>query len=71
MCIGLYGGYESEGIWEDDTYRPQRFFSFYEDEHIQRVVNEVFDIESFTVIHMEGMQADYQSIIAKKKQLNP
>lgn len=71
VYIGLYGGYESEGIWADDTYRPQRFFSFYEDEHIQRVVSEMFDIESFTVIPMEGMQTDYQSIIARKKQPNP
>ncbi|GGA07768.1 hypothetical protein GCM10008018_61790 [Paenibacillus marchantiophytorum] len=67
LYLGLYGGYESEGIWEHDTYRPQRFFSFYEDEHIQRKVAEVFDIEQFTVLPMEGTQVDYQAILARKK----
>jgi SAM-dependent methyltransferase len=71
MYMGLYGGYESEGIWENDTYRPQRFFSFCEDEHIQEKVSEVFDIEQFAVLPIEGMQTDYQSIIARKRQLNP
>ena len=71
VYLGLYGGYESEGILENDTYRPQRFFSFYEDEHIQRKVTEVFDIEHFSVLPMEGMQVDYQSILAREKQPNP
>lgn len=70
--LGLYGGYESEGIWENDAYRPQRFFAFYEDAHIQKKVSEVFDIERFNVLQMPEMQPDYQSIIAKKlKRLNP
>lgn len=71
LYMGLYGGYESEGIWENDSYKPQRFFSFYEDEHIQRKVSEIFDIEHFSVLPMEGMQVDYQSIFARKKQANP
>jgi SAM-dependent methyltransferase len=69
--LGLYGGYESEGIWKNDSYRPQRFFAFYEDAHIQQKVGEVFDIERFNVLQMPDMQPDYQSIIAKRKQLNP
>ncbi|KQX66978.1 MULTISPECIES: class I SAM-dependent methyltransferase [unclassified Paenibacillus] len=71
LYIGLYGGYESEGIWENDSYRPQRFFAFYEDEHIQRIVSEVFYIEHLSVLPMEGMQADYQSIFARKTQQKP
>lgn len=69
--LGLYGGYESEGIWEGDSYRPQRFFAFYEDARIQEKVNEVFEIERFTILPMAGMQPDYQAIIARKKQVNP
>ncbi|KRF13349.1 class I SAM-dependent methyltransferase [Paenibacillus sp. Soil787] len=71
LYLGLYGGYESEGIWENDTYSPQRFFAFYEDEHVQRKVSEVFDIEHFSVLPMEGMQADYQSIFVRKKHQKP
>ncbi|WP_261300836.1 class I SAM-dependent methyltransferase [Paenibacillus andongensis] len=70
LYLGLYGGFESEGIWENDTYRPQRFFAFYEDKHIQRKISEVFDIEYFSVLPMEGTQVDYQSIFAKKKKSN-
>ncbi|MDD9267996.1 class I SAM-dependent methyltransferase [Paenibacillus sp. GCM10023248] len=69
--MGLYGGYESEGIWENDSYRPQRFFAFYEDERIQKKVGEVFEVEHFAVLPMADMQPDYQAIIARKKQLNP
>ncbi|MDQ0875538.1 SAM-dependent methyltransferase [Paenibacillus sp. V4I3] len=71
LYMGLYGGYESEGIWKDDAYRPQRFFAFYEDEHIQRKVTEVFDIEHFSVLPIEGMKVDYQSVLARKKKPNP
>ncbi|MFD0696981.1 class I SAM-dependent methyltransferase [Paenibacillus sp. GCM10027628] len=71
LYLGMYGGYESEGIWDEDSYRPQRFFAFYEDEHIQRKVSEVFEIEQYRVLPMEGMSVHYQSIIARKKQLNP
>ncbi|MBD0383030.1 class I SAM-dependent methyltransferase [Paenibacillus sedimenti] len=67
LYLGMYGGYESEGIWEEDSYRPQRFFAFYDDEHIQRIVGEVFEIEQFRVLPMEGMTVHYQSIIARKK----
>lgn len=47
------------------------FFAFYEDAHIQQKVGEVFDVERFNVLQMPDMQPNYQSIIAKRKQLNP
>ena len=72
LYMGLYGGYASEGIWEEDNYKPQRFFAFYEDAHIQRLVSEVFDIEHFAIVPMgDGMKLHYQSIIARKKQVQP
>ena len=27
--LGIYGGYNSEAIWEEDPYTPKRFFSFF------------------------------------------
>src|SRR5215211_1515286 len=27
--LGVYGGYDFEGVWRKDTYDPQRYFSFY------------------------------------------
>ncbi|UJF35845.1 class I SAM-dependent methyltransferase [Paenibacillus hexagrammi] len=71
VYMGLYGGYESEGIWEDDDYLPQRFFSFYEDDHIQHRVNEVFTISEFYSMPVEGSRLQYQAMVAWKKQNNP
>ena len=30
--LGLWGGVDSEHIWEGDTYEPKRFFSLYTDD---------------------------------------
>lgn len=66
--MGVYGGRDSEGIWEDDFYEPKRFFSFYEDEKIKEVVANVFEIEGFRTISKEivGGELDFQSIILRK-----
>ncbi len=48
--LGVYGGYDHEGVWEDDHYRPQRFFSFFSDEHLQEAVRPFFDIYSFQTV---------------------
>jgi SAM-dependent methyltransferase len=65
--MGVYGGYQHEGVWEEDPYTPHRFFSFYEDEAIKKVVSRVFEIVRFEHIPMEGMNTDYQSMILKKQ----
>jgi SAM-dependent methyltransferase len=64
--MGVYGGYQHEGIWEEDPYTPHRFFSFYEDNEIKKVVSKEFEIIQFVTVPMEGMTTDYQSIILKK-----
>jgi ubiquinone/menaquinone biosynthesis C-methylase UbiE len=45
--FGTYGGYDHAGIYDDDDHTPRRFFSFYEDTHLQRVVGQAFEILSF------------------------
>jgi SAM-dependent methyltransferase len=47
LYMGLYGGFDFEGVWSDDSHVPQRFFSFHTDDQIQRVVGATFDIVSF------------------------
>ena len=64
--MGVYGGENSEGIWQDDHYTPHRFFSFYTDENIKRVVLNYFDIISFETIETGG-KYQFQSIIMRKK----
>lgn len=64
--MGVYGGEDKEGIWEDDSYIPKRFFAFYTDESIKNAVQVYFDIISFERIETGG---DYyfQSVIMRKK----
>ncbi|SHG18091.1 class I SAM-dependent methyltransferase [Ornithinibacillus halophilus] len=65
--MGVYGGQDSEGIWEEDTYEPKRFFSFYKDEQIQTILKEFFEIEYFQVLPVEafGGNLSFQSIILR------
>ncbi|WP_421378656.1 class I SAM-dependent methyltransferase [Bacillus salacetis] len=52
--IGLYGGEDSEGIWEEDIYEPKRFFSFHSSAAIQKLVSRFFTIENFVVLPPEA-----------------
>ncbi len=74
--IGIHGGRDHEGIWERDSYRPQRFFSFYSDAHLQQVVSAVFDVCWFKPVILEREDhrlADkdkglyFQSVLLQKK----
>jgi ubiquinone/menaquinone biosynthesis C-methylase UbiE len=72
VYIGVYGGVDQEGIWEDDFYTPKRFFSFYTDEKIQQVIGQVFDIISFEQILPEPeAKRIFQSMILKKSNVSP
>ena len=67
--IGLWGGVDEEGVYEDDFYQPNRFFSFRSDEELSRRVSEVFEIISFEVLDMEDQEdarLHLQSIIAQR-----
>ncbi|WP_430789644.1 class I SAM-dependent methyltransferase [Virgibacillus flavescens] len=65
--MGVYGGQNSEGVWEDDFYEPKRFFSFYDDNTIQELLEEFFTIERFKVVPADvvGGSFAFQSIIVR------
>lgn len=69
LYIGLYGGDSFEGIFEDDRYRPKRYFSRYTDEEIMEVLKRHFEIIDFEhiVVGIEGYW--YQSFVLKKKRI--
>jgi Holliday junction resolvasome RuvABC ATP-dependent DNA helicase subunit len=48
--MGVYGGYNFEGAWDEDPYSPNRFFSFYQDEEIKEVVSKEFEIIRFDIV---------------------
>ena len=63
--FGTYGGQDHEGIYEKDDHTPRRFFSFYEDEHLQRVVGEAFTVLEFrpVVTPEDAPQIHFQSLL--------
>ena len=65
--LGLYGGKEFEGIWEEDSYEPKRFFSCHTGAQIQRVAGGLFDLVYFRSVALEG-EADlhFQSLILRR-----
>lgn len=65
--MGVYGGHNFEGIWDEDWCEPKRFFSFYTDEMIQKVVNRYFELVYFNSVPLElGKHFHFQSIILRK-----
>jgi SAM-dependent methyltransferase len=66
--LGMYGGYDHEGVWEKDFYTPKRFFSFFTDEDLEQAVSKVFNIHSFNRISFEeNNPVHFQSLVLKKR----
>ncbi len=66
--LGVYGGFDFEGVWEKDFYEPKRFFSFFTDERIQQEVARVFDIVSFMAVPSgDSDDLHFQSLILRKR----
>jgi SAM-dependent methyltransferase len=45
--LGLFGGNNFEGVWEDDDYQPHRFYTFWTDDDLQNLVSKQFEIVDF------------------------
>lgn len=68
VFLGVYGGYDYEGVWEKDDYQPQRFFSFFADDDLVREVEQVFDILDFhCVAQAPDDPMHFQSLTLKKR----
>ncbi|GGE40721.1 hypothetical protein GCM10011391_19390 [Pullulanibacillus camelliae] len=65
--MGVYGGNNSEGIWEEDDYEPKRFFSFFDDTSLQYAVSKTFDIVYFKTIPKDIIGGDlaFQSMLLR------
>ncbi|WP_171051910.1 class I SAM-dependent methyltransferase [Alteribacter natronophilus] len=63
--LGLYGGEDSEGVWEEDPYEPKRFFSFHTEMGIREAVRPYFDVLEFRQITLEKGPG-YHSLIMRK-----
>jgi SAM-dependent methyltransferase len=64
--FGVYGGDDTEGVWEGDTYHPRRFFSFHTDQSIQSAVSRYFEILYFNAVDYGSKSLHFQSMILRK-----
>jgi SAM-dependent methyltransferase len=64
--FGVYGGQDSEGVWEKDSYEPKRFFAMYEDEAITSVVRRTFQLVDFHAVEMGADAPHFQSMLLRK-----
>lgn len=67
LFMGVYGGPDSEGMWENDHYEPKRFFAMYADGALQEAVSAVFRIEEFHTVSQGEGQPHFQSLTLRPK----
>jgi hypothetical protein len=63
----MYGGYDHEGVWEEDDCEPRRFFAFHTDAGLLETSAAVFDIVSFERIALDDAdpRIHFQSLILR------
>ena len=67
--LGVWGGITEEGLYQDDFYQPDRFFSFRTDDDLKQRVSKVFEILSFETLTPEEETDDglhLQAVIAQR-----
>jgi len=64
--LGLYGDFDFEGIWDDDSYTPKRFFSLHNDEDLSKLLTDVFEILYFRNVNLDDKERQFQSVILRK-----
>lgn len=63
--MGVYGGPDSEGVWEKDSYEPKRFFAMYSDEKLLKAVGGTFEIVYFNTEPLGEGNPHFQSLVLK------
>lgn len=66
--LGVYGGFEKEGVNEQDYHVPPRFFSFHTDEFMRDAVAPYFDLVAFKAIDLPKRSAHFQSMTLRRKE---
>ncbi|HEY51925.1 MAG TPA: class I SAM-dependent methyltransferase [Caldilineae bacterium] len=66
--MGVYGGPDSERVWEDDPLEPKRFFSFHSDEQLQQAAADFFEILTFKRLPFPTTDASihFQSLLLRR-----
>src|SRR5262245_17430864 len=69
VYFGIYGGRQFEGIPDDDSSEPKRFFCHHPDEDLCALVVEFFQLESFRRVPHGWRGLHFQSLILTKSSL--
>ena len=56
LYVGMYGGEDFEGPWDDDPSGERRFFAYYTDEALKKVLS----AGGFEIIYFERVEPDVQ-----------
>ena len=63
---GTWGGLTSEGLWDDDHYRPARFYSIRDDELMRSLYQPFFEVLAFSTFDpMPEIDWHYQSALLR------
>ena len=66
--LGVWGGYDFEGVWEQDDYDPKRFYSYFSDESLKRTVSATFDVVAFRNVDVgRAFGLHFQSLVLRKR----
>ena len=69
LFIGLRGGRDYEGVREEDSYEPKRFYSHYTDEALRLILERYFQVLSFQVVPTEGENfPGFQAVTLRNRQ---
>uniref|UniRef100_UPI0011A79D2C class I SAM-dependent methyltransferase n=2 Tax=Paenibacillus TaxID=44249 RepID=UPI0011A79D2C len=64
--MGLYGGTDSEGVWENDWCEPKRFFASYSDCSIRALTGQYFKEISFQTVPLKEGEPYFQGLLLQK-----
>jgi len=64
---GVYGGQSSNGIWENDSYKPKRFFAMYSDEKLVELAKKHFELLDFHTIPISEAAPHFQSLTLRNR----
>ena len=69
LFIGTHGGRNFEGVREEDSYEPKRFYSTYTDGELRTILEHFFQVLSFQVIPSEGQSfTGFQAVTLRSRQ---
>jgi len=67
MYLGLWGGEDFEGVWQQDPYEPKRFFSLRSAKTLFSAAQQLFRVEYYRRIEANDGDSFFNSLIVRKR----